>query len=93
MERSRVNCVAYGKMRDVFFRSQAFQEAQRLGVAGYVMAFGDNGIEVVAEGPQHALEELVAWMEHGPQGAQVEDFRVRWEKPQGDFNTFRIREL
>lgn len=81
LERRRLRVT--GHVQGVFFRDSCRQEAERLGLAGEVRNMPDGSVEIVAEGPPDALEELTAWSRQGPSRARVEDVRVSSEDPQG----------
>ncbi|SEM91274.1 acylphosphatase [Luteibacter sp. UNCMF331Sha3.1] len=63
-----------GRVQGVFFRASAQKEAVKLGLTGYAKNLPDGGVEVVAYGDAGAIEQLEAWLRHGPPGARVEEF-------------------
>ena len=67
------------------------QEAQKLGLTGWVMNCPDGSVEAVAEGAREKLDELIAWCRQGPTGARVTSVDVRWETPENSFYGFSIR--
>lgn len=87
---ARVNIIIVGSVQGVFFRSSTLEKAQSLNLTGWVQNLGDGSVEVVAEGPRYALEELAAWCQHGPPAAKVEDVIVRWAEHQSEFRTFKV---
>jgi acylphosphatase len=52
----------------------------------------DGSVEVVAEGDEEAIKEFLAWAQHGPSAARVENVDVRWRGYTGEFPEFRIVE-
>ncbi|MHB8417522.1 MAG: acylphosphatase [Myxococcales bacterium] len=86
----RVELWISGRVQGVFFRHSALAEAQRLGLAGTVRNLPDGGVEVVAEGPRDALDEIEAWCRHGPPLARVEAVSVRRGAARGEFRTFQV---
>ena len=48
------------------------QEAQRLGLAGWVRNRLDGSVEAVVCGPVGAVHALVDWAQSGPMGARVD---------------------
>ena len=40
--------------------------------------------------PAWADDEFIAWCRRGPPSAEVEDVKVRWSEPRGEFRTFRV---
>jgi len=52
------------------------EEAERLGVTGWVRNRGDGTVEAVLDGDPDALEGIIAWARQGPRGAQVTGVQV-----------------
>lgn len=89
--RKRLRCVISGEVQGVGFRWQVRERARDLGVTGYVHNTAENAVEVVAEGPENALEALKAFCYRGPDGATVSHVLVEESPATGDFATFDIR--
>ena len=49
-------------------------------------------VEILAEGEEDAVKELVSWAHHGPSAARVEDVDVRYRSYTGEYPDFRIVE-
>jgi acylphosphatase len=79
----RRRCVVHGLVQGVFFRASTRQRAQQHGVAGWVRNTPEGAVEAVFEGPEDAVERLVAFVERGPRGARVDRVDVTAEEPQG----------
>jgi acylphosphatase len=90
-ETARVHLKIAGRVQGVYFRASALQEAQSLGLTGWVMNCLDGSVEAIAEGARARLEELIAWCRRGPSGARVNHVDVRWETPQHAFRNFTIK--
>lgn len=86
----RATLLVTGAVQGVFFRSSAMEEAQRLGLSGFVQNLPDGAVESVVEGPEAAIEQFVAWCRVGPPAARVEDVRVKMAEPRGEFRTFTV---
>lgn len=91
MENIRVRLIIQGRVQGVWFRDSTRREALGLGVTGWVKNRRDGGVEVVAEGPEEKVRELVAWCHHGPPYARVTDVHETRETWRGEFETFQIR--
>ena len=65
-----------GCVQGVGFRYACRQRASLLGVNGWVRNADDGSVEILAEGPDGAVEALIAWCHDGPPGAAVRDVRV-----------------
>jgi acylphosphatase len=87
---ARVTVLVMGDVQGVFFRASALEQAQSLGLSGWVKNLAGGEVEVTAEGPRFQLEQLVEWCKHGPPAARVDDVSVRWGKHTGEFRTFMI---
>ena len=87
----RVHITVHGYVQGVFFRHNTKKEALILGLKGYVKNMADGTVEVVAEGPEDKINELIAFCKKGPEAAQVEKVDVKFEKAKGEFNGFEVR--
>lgn len=65
--------------------------ARRLNLRGYVRNRRDRTVEVVAEGTERALRELLTCLEIGPSTAIVERVDVKWLPSSGRFYGFEVR--
>jgi acylphosphatase len=91
MEILRLHVFVTGIVQGVNFRHYARQQAQALGLSGWVRNLPDGRVEAVFEGNQQAVEAMVDWCRQGPSSARVEEVQViRGEEPQG-LSGFRIR--
>jgi acylphosphatase len=87
----RLVATVFGRVQGVGFRAFTQQEANRLGVVGWVANRWDGSVRVVAEGPDDALHRLVTWLHHGPPAAHVDHVEVAWEEGTGEFRGFQVR--
>lgn len=79
-----------GRVQNVTYRDSTRQEAERLGVVGWVRNLPDGSVEAELEGPEPVLHELLRWMHDGPLLAHVEAVQVEVVPPAGD-EQFRVR--
>jgi acylphosphatase len=79
-----------GRVQGVSFRWYARQEAERLGVAGWVRNDPDGTVAGLVEGDDEAVDAMVAWCRQGPSYAAVRDVAVTDVKPTGA-RAFEIR--
>jgi acylphosphatase len=82
-EAIRLHLLISGRVQGVWFRGSMQEEAQRLGVSGWVKNKADGRVEAAVEGPRSAVEALVRWCEKGPTHAHVATVRRNEETPQG----------
>lgn len=67
------------------------REARSLGLTGWVRNLPDRRVELVAEGNEENVEDLVSRCWEGPPLAIVRGIDVRREPPTGELDSFRIR--
>lgn len=72
----RAHLVVTGRVQGVWYRASMRQEAERLGLAGWVRNRTDGAVEAEATGEADALDRLIAWARVGPPAARVTDVRV-----------------
>lgn len=87
----RLVAAVHGFVQGVGFRIYVQQEADRLGLEGWVANQADGTVEVVAEGPRADLERLVAALWEGPTSSAVSRVEVRDEPARGNLVGFSIR--
>jgi len=75
--------VIRGRVQGVWYREAMRQEAEALGVAGWVRNRLDGTVEAHVEGSGEAVEALVRWARRGPEHAQVTDLEVHEADPDG----------
>ncbi len=85
-----INILIIGKVQGVFFRASALEQAQSLNLSGWVQNLGDGSVEIQAEGPRYALEQLADWCKVGPPSAEVQDVIARYGRFIDEFRTFSI---
>ena len=91
-ERARLVALVHGRVQGVGYRMFAIRHAQALGLSGHVRNLPDHRtVEVVAEGPRVALEQLLAQLRRGPYGARVEAVDTTWGPALGGLGSFDVR--
>jgi len=89
MERRHI--IVSGKVQGVCFRLYTEQEANRLGLKGYVRNCADRTVEIVAEGEPEALLSLEKWAHQGSPSARVSQVKVNNLPATGKFSRFSMR--
>jgi acylphosphatase len=87
----RLEATVRGRVQGVGFRWFVSRTAARLELSGWVANRPDGSVQLVAEGPESALEALEAALRRGPQGAGVADVEVRRLPATGTYGAFEIR--
>ena len=91
MNKARAHVLVSGKVQGVFFRQKTKQQAQSLGVNGWVRNLPDGRVEALFEGEEEAIKALVEYCHHGPSYSRVENVDVTWENYRGEFSDFKTR--
>jgi acylphosphatase len=65
-----------GRVQGVSFRWYTVQEAERLGVHGWVRNEPDGSVAGHFEGDDEAVDAMVEWVRHGPSYADVRHVAV-----------------
>lgn len=87
----RVRVYISGRVQGVFFRAYTKEEADRLGLKGWVRNLPDGRVEAVFEGPASAIEEMIRWCHRGSPASKVTSVEVEEEPYTGEFKDFSIR--
>ena len=87
----RLHAVVRGLVQGVGFRFTTFDEARRLGLAGWVRNRVDGTVEVLAEGAEAKLNLFLAYLRRGPRGARVAGVVEDWSDEQGAPIPFQVK--
>ena len=79
-----------GRVQGVFFRVWTKEQADALGVTGWVRNCPDGSVEAHVAGDAEAVERMIDAMRTGPRGASVERVEVVDASP-GHADCFVIR--
>ena len=79
----RAEIVASGMVQGVAFRYQVRIIAQKLGLAGHVKNLDDGTVEIVCEGEQGAIDELVEGIRVLPAPIEVQDVKTAYSEAEG----------
>ena len=60
-----------GTVQGIGYRESMRQEAQQLGVAGWVRNRRDGTVEALVDGDPDAVRKLILWAHQGPRGARI----------------------
>jgi len=89
--KTRVHVVIAGRVQGVFFRARTAENADELGLTGWVKNTPDGNVEAVFEGEEGAVDEMLAWCHRGPSLAKVIKVVATPEPFTGEFTEFSIR--
>jgi acylphosphatase len=85
-----IHLIVSGRVQGVFFRDNTRRKARELGLTGYAKNLPDGNVEIVAEGKEDKINELVEFIKQGPGVARVTGIKVRHKEPE-NFKNFEIR--
>ena len=81
-----------GRVQGVGFRAHVEYSARKIGaLTGWVRNVGYDTVEAVAEGEPARVQRLIDAIKAGPRGSRVDEAKVEWEQPSGEFNQFGVR--
>jgi acylphosphatase len=87
----QLHAIVTGRVQGVYFRASTRDRADSLDLSGWVRNRPDGSVEVLAEGPEGSLRDLLTFLGQGPSGARVEHVDARWAEPSGQASPFEIR--
>jgi acylphosphatase len=88
--KKRVHLKILGRVQGVCYRMYAQEEAERLGLTGWVRNAHDDSVEAMAEGDESALEDFVKWCRRGPPAARVTNVETEYSDAIDEFGEFSI---
>ena len=86
----RAHVYVSGQVQGVSFRDATRQQAEFLGLGGWVRNLQDGRVEAVFEGETETVRQMIEWCESGPSSADVDDVSVEQETPEG-LSGFEVR--
>lgn len=87
----RVHIIVQGRVQGVFFRARTRDKAVQLNLTGWVRNLDSDKVEILAEGLEKEIAELIGFCKKGPDMARVDDMKVKLEEPKKDLGPFNIR--
>ena len=91
-EHVRLTAWVRGRVQRVGFRW--FTRARALeigGLSGFALNLDDGRVQVVAEGPRAACQQLLDWLHDGDTPGRVDGVTEIWDTPRGGYEGFAIR--
>jgi len=87
----RANVSIIGEVQGVFFRANACEKADKLGIKGWVANEADGTVRAVVEGEENLVNDFIDWCHSGPSTSQVKKVKVDRLHYTGEFEDFAIR--
>jgi acylphosphatase len=90
--RDRAHVWVKGRVQAVGFRAHVEYHARKIGgLTGWVRNVGYDTVEAIVEGEREKVERFIEMMKQGPRGARVDESKVEWENPTGEFQEFGVK--
>ena len=86
----RLRAVVIGRVQGVGYRMSVHKSIEQLDVTGYVKNLPDSTVEIVAEGAQETLEEVLDIAKAGSYWSNVENVETEYTDATGEFDGFSI---
>lgn len=81
-----------GRVQAVGFRAHVEYHARQIGgLTGWVRNIGYDTVEAIAEGARENVERFIEMIKEGPRGSRVDESKVEWENPTGEFQEFGVK--
>ncbi len=93
MEMTEIKCIhllVEGTVQGVGFRYFVQQQANALSLTGWVRNLMDDKVEILAQGDENKLTQLLAAVRVGPPMAHVTQVTVEWSSPVVFYKRFSI---
>jgi acylphosphatase len=66
-----VNLLIKGKVQGVYYRLAAKDQADKLGITGWVKYISEGRVEIMTTGSEEQLQQFTEWCRTGPEKAVV----------------------
>ncbi|HDP69524.1 MAG TPA: acylphosphatase [Actinobacteria bacterium] len=91
MSKIRAKVKVEGRVHGVYYRSYTKDIAENVNVTGWVKNLSDGSVEMVLEGDEDDVREVIRWSYQGPPAAKVVNVTVNWENYSGEFEDFKVK--
>jgi acylphosphatase len=90
-KKNRAHLFVSGRVQGVWYRGSTKQQADTLGLTGWVRNCKSGQVEIIVEGAAVAIDKLISWCRTGPSMAQVTDVRINFDDYRGEFVGFSVK--
>lgn len=70
-------CKVYGQVQGVFYRQSTLEQANKLGISGFVRNMPDNTVETLICGSDNDIQTMLNWLKKGPKAAKVTKLEIK----------------
>ena len=85
-----VHLIVSGKVQGVFFRDSTRRKAIELDLVGYAKNMYDGNVEVVAQGDEENINELIEFIKNNPGHSKIKEVKINYKELE-NFNEFEIK--
>ncbi|MHA1917194.1 MAG: acylphosphatase [Candidatus Ranarchaeia archaeon] len=89
-EKTRYHFFVSGRVQGVYYRIFTQQNANRMGLKGWVRNLSDGSVEILAEGNENELIDFESILREGPPSSKVVDLKIMKQKATNEFENFII---
>lgn len=86
----QLNITVFGRVQGINLRHRVINLAGKLNLKGYVENISDGGINIIAQGAEPSLNELLVWFQKGAFPIKVRGMKYEWQIPSKKYKKFRI---
>ena len=87
----QLEATVHGDVHGIGFRANTKNNADTLGIKGFVENKEDGTVHVVAVGQKGRLLALIDFLHIGPSNSEVEKVDVEWSDLEEEYEEFEIR--
>lgn len=91
MKQVRARILIEGRLHGLNFRYKTQQQAENLGLVGFVRNLSDGRIEIEAQGDESKVEQLLNWCQQEPHSNSIRNILFRYEEPNKGYTDFMLR--
>lgn len=85
----QVHLLISGFVQGVGYREFVKKEAKKIGITGWVRNLSDRRVEILAQGTESQLKDLIKRCEKGSFLSEVKNISIEWEEINEEFNEFK----
>ncbi|MCX8586910.1 MULTISPECIES: acylphosphatase [unclassified Gilliamella] len=87
-----IKIIVSGSVQGVGFRFFTYQQAVKIGLVGYVKNLENGAVEIIAQGNNQQISQLILWLEHGgPRSARITQINMSELPLQENLTSFNVR--